>query len=119
MLACFGERYMPSQWVRFRSPDDAGKIRWCQVDGVLVDEGSKSLTIVEVKYSHTETAWWQLFRLYRPVLERLFVGYVYEFRCVEVCRWFDAAVRCPQPVRLRQRVEDVRPDEFAVHIWNP
>lgn len=113
----YHNRYMPSQWLRYRGGD--GKIRWCQPDGVLNEPETKTLTIVEIKYSHTETAWWQLFKLYLPVLERLFDGYGYEFRCVEVCRWYDPSVRCPQPVRLRDSLDNVRTGEFAVHIWNP
>lgn len=119
LSSVYSDRYMPSQWVRFRSSDDGGKIRWCQTDGVLVDPVARILTIVEVKYSHTELAWWQLFRLYLPVLERLFDGYGYEFRCVEVCKWFDPAVRCPVQPRLREHLEDVKAGEFAVHIFNP
>lgn len=111
----YGPDYMPSQWVRYRGPD--GRIRWCQPDGVLVDHEANTLTIVEIKLNHTEVAWWQLFRLYRPVLERLFDGHGYGFRCVEVCRWFDPAVRCPEPPRLREKLTAVQPDEFAVHIW--
>lgn len=114
----YGAAYMASQWVRFRSVDDP-RVRWCQPDGVLVDQGASTLTIVEIKYSHTEVAWWQLFRLYRPVLERLFAGHGYEFRCVEVCRWFDAAIRCPVKPRLREDIANVRPGEFAVNIWSP
>lgn len=110
---------MPSQWVRFRSAAEPDKIRWCQTDGVLLDRQSLSLTILEIKYSHTATAWWQLFRLYLPVLERLFDGYGYEFRCLEVCKWFDPAVKCPQRPRLCEDITTVKPGEFAVHIWSP
>jgi len=116
LAGMFGSDYMPSQWLRYRDPQ--GRIRWCQPDGVYVDRSEKSLTIVEVKYSHTATAWWQLFRLYLPVLERLFDGHGYEFRCVEVCHWFDPAVRCPVKPRLRDSIVNVKPDEFAVHIWH-
>lgn len=112
----FGTDYMPSQWLRYKGPD--GRIRWCQPDGVYVDRAFKTLTIIEIKYAHTATAWWQLFRLYLPVLERLFDGHGYEFRCVEVCRWYDPAVRTPVPVRLREDITQAKPGEFAVHIWN-
>ncbi len=114
----FADSYMPSQWIRFRSADNGGKIRWCQPDGVIVDKQAHALTIVEIKYAHTEVAWWQLFRLYLPVLEKLFSGYGYEFRCVELCKWFDGAIRCPQRPRLCEDISNVRPGDFGVHIWN-
>ena len=113
----FGSAFMPSQWIRYRGED--GRIRWCQPDAVLHDKPSHSLTIIEFKYNHTDVAWWQLFRLYRPVLECLFNGYGYEFRCVEVCRWFDPSTRCSVRPQLREDVLDLKPDVFNVHIWNP
>jgi hypothetical protein len=113
----YGDCYLPSQWVRYRGAAD-DRVRWCQPDGVLVDRSAMALTIVEIKYNHTEVAWWQMFKLYLPVLEKLFEGYGYEFRCVEVCKWFDPAVRCPQKPKLRDRLENVQKDEFAVHIWS-
>ena len=114
----FGDRYMPSQWVRYRRGDD-GRVRWCQPDGVLLDPARRSLTIIEFKYNHTENAWWQLFKLYLPVLERLFDGQGYEFRCVEVCKWMDPAIRCPQRPRLLDDVEKCEVGDFGVHIWSP
>lgn len=116
LSARFGVDYMPSQWLRYRAAD--GKVRWCQPDGVYVERSTKTLTIIEVKYSHTETAWWQLFRLYLPVLERLFDGHGYEFRCVEICRWYDPSIRSPVAPKLRDDILNVKPGEFAVHIWN-
>lgn len=118
LCGVYGDDYLPSQWIRFRSTDNGGKIRWCQPDGIIVDKQGHALTIVEIKYSHTEVAWWQLFHLYLPVLEKLFDGYGYEFRCVELCKWFDAAIRCPQRPRLCEDLNAVKPGEFAVHIWS-
>lgn len=115
--ARFGTDFMPSQWVRYRAAD--GRIRWCQTDGVLLSREHHRLTIIEFKYNHTDLAWWQLFRLYRPVLERLFEGYGYEFRCVEVCQWFDPATRCTARPILCEDVANVMIDGFNVHIWNP
>lgn len=112
----FGDDYMPSQWLRYRSTD--GRIRWCQVDGVLRIREQHALTVVEIKYNHTDLAWWQLFRLYIPVLERVFEGHGYEFRGVEVCKWFDPAVRCPQPARIRDTLTDTAAGDFSVHIWS-
>jgi hypothetical protein len=113
----YGDDYMPSQWLRYKGAD--GRIRWCQTDGVLRIRDEHALVVVEVKYNHTDLAWWQLFRLYIPVLERVFHGYGYEFRGVEVCKWFDCAVRCPQPPRLRDSLAETKAGDFSVHIWSP
>lgn len=111
-------RCYPSQWIRFRA-DGKERIRWCQPDNIIVDEGEHVLTIVEVKYQHTDAAWWQLFHLYRPVVSRLFHGLGYDVRCVEIVHWFDPSVRCTEKPYPCPSLEDVRPGAFNVHILNP
>jgi hypothetical protein len=56
--------------------------------------------------------------LYVPVLQRYFATAGFSICTVEVVKWFDCAVVCPQRPVLRERLEDVRPGEFAVHILN-
>lgn len=118
LLGKYGEAYTPSQWIRFKA-DGQGKVRWCQPDGILVDAAHRLLTIVEFKYQHTDIAWWQLFRLYRPVMERLFSGRGFSMRCLEICKWYDPATVTPQKPTLCKTVEAVQPGEFGVHIWKP
>lgn len=114
----FRNSYTAGQWFRFKA-DGQGKIRWCQTDGLLVDVEHRTLTVVEFKYQHTESAWWQLFKLYKPVIEKLFVDKKFSIRCLEICKWFDPATKTPQPVVLCQTVLAVQPGEFGVHIWKP
>lgn len=52
-------------WWEFE--DQAGR-GWCQTDLVLV--GTRSVLVLECKYSATDEAWEQLEGLYKPVLER-------------------------------------------------
>jgi hypothetical protein len=114
----YGTAYVGGQWIRFRA-DGQGKTRWCQTDGILVDAEHKVLTIIEFKYQHTENAWWQLFRLYKPVVEKLFSGRGFRVKCLEICKWFDPAIRAPQAPVLCQNIGAVQEGEFGVHIWKP
>lgn len=99
----FGE-FMKSQW-----PEDyltfenqmftfmtARGPRWCRPDGVL--RLGARLTVFEVKYRHTAESWWQLHKLYSPVLESFWkVAPI----CVEVCKFFDIDVFYPGPIERR------------------
>lgn len=68
--------------------------RWCRPDAILPWQGR--LFLFEVKYRHTSDSWWQLHRLYQPVLT-LFYGRPLE--CVEVCKTFDPGVEYPGPLK--------------------
>lgn len=74
--------------------DDLGW-RKCQMDGLVEVNGV--FTIIEVKGRHTSDAWWQLRRLYEPVLRSLGVE---KINLLEVCRSFDPAVAFPEEVEL-------------------
>ena len=91
-------------------------MRFCQTDGIILDTASKRITLVEVKYSHTPQAYWQMENLYIPVLQAAFKGLGYTFLTVEVVKWFDCAIQCPRRPVLRERIEDAKPGEFVVHI---
>ncbi len=72
---------------------------------------------MEVKYQHTPDAWWQLRRLYAPLVEHIFPHY--SVHLVEVCKWFDPAVPFPERFDMLPAVEAVRADAIGVHIWKP
>lgn len=55
-------------------------------DGIL--KIGDSLVIVEIKLRHCERAWWQLKRLYEPVLRTMVVPGA-RVRCVEIVRSYD------------------------------
>lgn len=114
----YGAAYTSSQWIRFTA-DGQGKVRWCQPDGLLLDVVHQTLTIVEFKYQHVDSAWWQLFRLYLPVMKYLFLGRGFTMKCLEICKWFDPAQPTPQKPTLCKSVDAVQPGEFGVHIWKP
>ncbi|MDE0330999.1 MAG: hypothetical protein OXL41_03955 [Nitrospinae bacterium] len=87
--------YVPGPWLRFAARGDR-KLRWCQPDGLYFDFGAGRITVVEIKYKHTELAWWQIRQLYGPVVAALFPGWA--IGALEVCHWFDPAVGFPEAV---------------------
>jgi hypothetical protein len=111
----FGLNYIPSQWFQFF---DGEKVRYCQPDGLLLFERQSLLLIVEVKYSHTPDAFWQLEHLYVPVLRAFMGKSSWKIATVEVVKWFDPCVRFPVRPVLRESLEDIKVGEFAVHILN-
>lgn len=71
--------------------------RWCKPDGLLLFGGDRGI-LFEVKYRHTSDSWWQLWKLYKPVVERF---YGIEVICCEVCKFFDPGIEYPGPIRRR------------------
>lgn len=111
----YGLDYIPSQWFSYH---DGESVRYCQPDGILLLERFSILLIVEVKYSHTPDAFWQVEHLYVPVL-RAFIGTSpWRIATCEVVKWYDPSTRFPVRPVLRESLEDVKVGEFAVHILN-
>lgn len=104
--------YVPSPWLHFQAD---GAWRWCQPDGLIFDLPRGRIICVEVKYSHTAAAWWQVRRLYLPVLRVCFPEEYWQFECCEVVRWYDPAVAFPEPVELAAEI-DQQSSRFRVHI---
>lgn len=113
----YGERYLPNPWILF-SEGDAFKPRYCQPDGLLFDFYRGKITIVEVKYNHCELAWWQLHKLYLPVVSKLFGPY-WEYPCCEVVKWFDPATKIPEAIQMQKDIEFTQPGQWGVNILNP
>lgn len=108
--------YIPSTWFAYHWN---GRIRYCQPDALLLIPGRRVLVIVEIKYSHTVDAYWQLEHVYLPVL-RTFLGpgNPWQIAVVETVKWFDPAVAFPCKVTLCADLTQVRVHDFNVHILN-
>lgn len=91
----------PSPWIAFTSV--MMEERHCQPDLLL--ETPEEIFLCEIKLSHTLDAFWQLHRLYRPVVEVLHAPK--PVRLVEITRSFDPAVRFPAPMRLFFSIEHI------------
>lgn len=73
--------------------------------------------IFEIKHQHVPEAWWQLEKLYKRVLEKLFLCPI---SLVEICRSYDPSMPFPVPVTLISDLEDwiTEPrSEFGVWTW--
>lgn len=111
-----GAVFHRSPWIEYT--DDTGK-HWCQPDAIGWSPASEPYGFVwEVKYKHCAEAWFQLWRLYIPILEKLFVGR--KWQGIEVVKWFDAAISFPEPYQLTDSITRIpRGGRTAVHIYNP
>lgn len=113
----YGERYVPGMWLKFMCAGEP--VRWCQPDGLIVRPEAGRITILEMKYTHTSDAWWQLKFLYLPTLRWLFPEKLWSFSVCEVVKWYDPAIAFPERVKMAVDPEVVMPGEFGVHIWKP
>ena len=94
LAAIYGIDFRPAPSILFT--DRTGN-RMAIPDGIL--KINNTLVVVEIKLSHTERAWWQLTRLYSPLLARL-VNPGTRIATVEICRSYDPSVQFPGPSTL-------------------
>ena len=103
-------KWVRSPWIEFC--DQSGK-RWCQPDAFFM--GSQNI-VFEIKYKHCAEAWFQLWRLYVPVLEHL---YGVPFCGVEVVKWLDPAIQFPERFLMLREPFQPQPKVTGIHVWNP
>lgn len=87
---------------------------YCQPD-LLVIRGAITL-VCEIKLRWTVDAWWQLQRLYLPVL-RVAHGSGRVFVPVVVCGGYDPALPPPDPAHLIDNLASAEPDKFNILVW--
>ncbi len=113
----WGGFYLPSPWIRYKL--QSGSTKWCQPDGIHFDVRRGLVTIVEIKHSHTSDAYKQLWELYWPVLQSIFPLSLWQYRFLEIVRWYDPHLFFPGKHRLRKQIDDLRLHETGVMIWVP
>lgn len=84
------ENKLVKPWFEFKN-DEHGR-RTASPDFVVCR--SEESIIFEIKVTHTGLAWWQLNKLYKPIVEFMFEK---PARCVEITRSFDPAIKIPGP----------------------
>lgn len=110
--------YRPGSWIRF--VDDSGR-RFCQPDGLLIRD--HEVVLVEVKIAHTQRAWWQLRKLYAPVVKKLFPHR--DVIVLEICKTCDTRMSFPEPITYHASFSDLMTktpltkDDFHVVTLNP
>ena len=93
--------------------DKKSRLRRAIPDGLL--EFPDYLLAIEIKLTHTEKAWWQLVKLYQPLLQNLYPGR--RVLLVEICRSYDPAVQFPLPHKLIHSLRDVPLFQIGVLEW--
>lgn len=105
----YGETYAPSPAILF---EDRSGLRRAIPDGIL--RFPDRTVIVEVKYTHCEKAWWQLNRLYAPLILRLIPLPI--FLC-EIVHSFDPDVAWPLPPVLSTSLHKLPIGTTGVIEW--
>lgn len=85
--------------------DDSSIRHYCQPD-LLIHNGRK-LFVVETKFRWTTDAWWQLQKIYVPVLRLVFPNSSLYSVCV--CKSFDPAIVAPERVEIRENLASLDP----------
>lgn len=115
-LAAQWPEYLPSPRIDFW--DDTGH-RFVWPDGLLALHDR--LVLFEIKRQHMPEAWWQLERLYRPLLA---AGSRLPTQVIEIVHTYDPQMPFPCPVTLVQDLLCWTRDEsalvkFGVVVWRP
>ena len=94
---------IPGLWFEF--VDFSGH-RYAQSDWVSFDLKRGLITIAEIKLSRVPLAWWQLNRLYGPLVQKLFPDWKIAY--LEVAR-SPVNVAVPEEVKVVQRLDQAKP----------
>lgn len=111
----FGSAYGPSLHFHF---DDESGFRTCVPDGVLFI--GRHAIVFEIKNQHTPDAWWQLRRLYFPVVSAL--PEIDHVTLVEVCRTLEPRTPFPEeivPIISLSSWVAQRHSKIGVFKWRP
>lgn len=102
-----------SPWFCF--VDDSGGRHYCQPD-LLLRRGDL-LLVGEIKLRWTSDAWWQLRKLYLPVLAKVFPTLILVPVCF--CRSYDPAIRVPDEIHLCKGVTEASRSEVMNIVLVP
>lgn len=109
LSAIYESAFRPSASILY---EDRTGLRRAIPDGIL--EFPHCVVVVEIKYSHCELAWWQLNKLYLPLVLRLISKPI--FVC-EIVRSFDPDVVWPGPHALVPSLHKLPMSGTGVLTW--
>lgn len=121
-LALLFPKMQAQPWLEFT---DLHGRRLCQPDALAAQasfagSSEPEVLIFEIKLGHNIMAYWQLRRLYQPVISILYPDC--KIRVCEIVKSFDPAVPWPEEVALCmgfEELHEVPADRFAVWQWRP
>lgn len=108
-------RLYTNQW--FEYFDEYNISRFCEMDAFLISPGQKKLYLFEIKYKHSEIAYYQLHNLYMPVIRAWKPGIT--IHPIELVRWYDSSTPYPTSITLCRYPLLSSANNFNVKIWNP
>lgn len=108
LVAELGSSYLPSPWIEYEDRKGRGR---CQPDGLLITPSS--VVVFEIKIRHMPEAWWQLRKLYEPVVTAL---YKRPIKLIEVVSSFDPAMPFPEPIEMIEDLVGETPQGIGVLI---
>lgn len=112
LSAIYADKFMHSVPLLF---EDRHGLHRCIPDAVLrLDD--VSIVIIEVKLTHTARAWWQLERLYLPVIRQMVGPHARIYRA-EICRSYDPGVAYPGPHTLVNSLHKLPRDAVGILQW--
>jgi len=119
LLDIYGPEYIPGPWFRYTTEDAPERKNFAQPDGLILRIKQGIITIVEFKWSHTPDAYYQLTDKYFPLVSTFFGTDIFEYRLLEICRWYNPQTAVPGKSGLRKDIETILPGEMGIHIWKP
>src|ERR1043165_6993784 len=122
LCAALGTSYYPAPYLHFLDGtvlENGGAYRTLVPDGLFFAP-EKLVYIFEFKSQHMPEAWYQLRKLYEPVVKRLDVDP--RTSVIEVVRSYDPAMGFPEPVILCSSLDEALDSplhSFKVLRWRP
>lgn len=108
--------YMKSPWLCFKALGNNGRTSYCQPDGLILDLAERHCVIVEIKLQHTAEAYWQVRKLYQPVLQVIYPTFT--FSALEIVKWLDPHIKFPEAFKFAEDIWYNDQVKFGVHIFN-
>lgn len=96
---------LPGPWFEFV---DRSGFRYAQADWIAFNFQRGLVCIAEIKLSRVPEAWWQLNKLYKPIVRSIFPDW--DIACLEIAH-IPHMVAVPEDVRVIQELDQVEVDK--------